>query len=93
MKSYRGNFRDSHWFNDSHRFSVDNSVEPVHRVRRVFDDPPSAISFDETVATADYIAISGLLLGFRIASQTVLDVIGVSVLRMRIVVKRWCNFG
>ena len=92
-KNHRGNLRNSHRFNDSNWFSVDNRVESIHRIRRVLDDPSGAISFDETVTTTDYIAISRLLLSFRVACQTILDVVGISVLRMRIVVKCWCDFN
>lgn len=64
---------------------VDDGVEAVVGVGRVVDGPSATVSFDEAVATLDYVALPGLVLGFGVARIGVLDVVGEVVGGVRVV--------
>ncbi|KAG5311912.1 SMC6 protein, partial [Pseudoatta argentina] len=65
-------------------FLADYGVESIDWVSGVFDDAPSAIGFQEGVATLDEIAVTGLLLALVIASQAVVHIVRIAVLWVRV---------
>lgn len=68
------------------RFFADYSVESVDWVSDVVDGASGSIRFQQGVATLDNVSVAGFLLALGVTGQAVVDIIGVAVLRMRIVV-------
>lgn len=64
---------------------VDDGVEAVVGVGRVVDGPSAPVGLDEAVATLDYVALPGLVLGLGVSRVGVLDVVGVAVGGVRVV--------
>ncbi|OAD58460.1 hypothetical protein WN48_11114, partial [Eufriesea mexicana] len=71
---------------DGSWFLADHCVESVDWVSDIVDGAFSSVSIDEGVATLDDVSVTGFLLALGVSGQAVVDVIGVAVLRMRIVV-------
>lgn len=65
-------------------FFADNGVETVDRIGGVIDDSTAAVGFDEAVSALNVVAVSGLFLLFIVTGQRVLNVVGVTVLRIRV---------
>lgn len=73
-------------------FFADDCVESVDWVSGVVDGAFGSISIDEGIAALDDISVASFLLAFRVTGQTVVHVVGIAVLRMRIIVGVDC-FG
>jgi len=73
-------------FRDYCGFTVDDSVESIDRVSGVLDGTTSSVRLHQAVAALDDVSVAGLLLSLGVASQSVLDVVSVAVLRVRVVV-------
>ncbi|KOX72792.1 hypothetical protein WN51_00732, partial [Melipona quadrifasciata] len=63
-------------------FFADNSVESIYWISGVIDGAFGPISLDEGVAALNDVSVAGLLLALSVASQTVVHVVRVAVLRM-----------
>ena len=65
---------------------VNDGVESVVGVCGVLDGTTGAVGLHQAVAALNDVSVAGFMLAFRIAGQSVLDVVSVAVLGVRVVV-------